>query len=92
MCALVLVTDWVLCSAVLVVFKYYIGMWITMAMTMIMMMIHDDDDDDQTKRARGPPRLLVEIYFEWWKIIVVCFVLKVVSLVVWTHNRVHTET
>ena len=57
-----------------------------------MMMIHDVDHDDQTKRARGPPRLLVEIYFEWWKIIVVCFVLKVVSLVVWTHNRVHTET
>ena len=57
-----------------------------------MMMIHDVDHDDQTKRARGPPRLPVEIYFEWWKIIVVCFVLKVVSLVVWTHNRVHTET
>ena len=65
-----------------------------MAMMMTMMIIYDDDDDDQTKRARGPPRLPVEveIYFEWWKIIVVCFVLKVVSLVVWTHNRVHTET
>ena len=61
-------------------------------MTMMMMMIHDVDHDDQTKRARGPPRLPVEIYLEWWKIIVVCFVLKVVSLVVWTHNRVHTET